>query len=491
MAQVTTKGMDAAASGADRWIVESLGRGRGAFIGRITPSGSRSFYFRYADRDRRQVRLKIGDYDPSGRAGLSVADARKIALEWSSLYRGDEKRGISPIRDLRGYFEQQRRIAEEEDRARLAELERQRREAEDAARQAELERQRRLTVRQLFERWASVELARQIGPNGKPSGRKDGGLYVRQQFERHVFPAIGDVAVADLRKSDLMAIFDTHKARGALRTVGVLFSDLKQMLRFAVLREIIPTNPLEGLGRSDVGGTVGEERERVLSVEEIRLLAQALPQSRMNRRSELAVWLILSTVCRAGELLRARWDNVDMTARKWRIPAEDAKNGREHVVHMSDFALRHMRALAELRELGRDGQPTPWLFPDREGKGPVCIKSFGKQIADRQRSALQERLSRRTLATDALVLPGGHWTAHDLRRTGATLMADKLGVHPAIVDECLNHKVPSKVSRTYQVTRRWAEQARAFDALGEFLERVISGTEERVNVIPLARGAAA
>jgi len=122
---------------------------------------------------------------------------------------------------------------------------------------------------------------------------------VRQQFERHVFPAIGDVAVADLRKSDLMAIFDTHKARGALRTVGVLFSDLKQMLRFAVLREIIPTNPLEGLGRSDVGGTVGEERERVLSVEEIRLLAQALPQSRMNRRSELAVWLILSTVCRA------------------------------------------------------------------------------------------------------------------------------------------------------------------------------------------------
>lgn len=98
--------------------------------------------------------------------------------------------------------------------------ERQRREAEDAARQAELERLRRLTVRQLSSGGHPSNWRASIGPNGKPSGRKDGGAYVRQQFERHIFPVIGDVAVEDLRKADLMAIFDTHKARGQVAHGG-------------------------------------------------------------------------------------------------------------------------------------------------------------------------------------------------------------------------------------------------------------------------------
>jgi integrase len=67
------------------------------------------------------------------------------------------------------------------------------------------------------------------------------------------------------------------------------------------------------------------------------------------------------------------------------------------------------------------------------------------------------------------VLPGGRWTAHDLRRTAATLMAS-LGISGDVIDECLNHVIESRVRRTYIRDRRAAEQTRAFDALGARLQ---------------------
>jgi len=71
-----------------------------------------------------------------------------------------------------------------------------------------------------------------------------------------------------------------------------------------------------------------------------------------------------------------------------------------------------------------------------------------------------------------LVLPGGRWTPHDLRRSAATLMAE-LGVSGDVIDECLNHIIESRVRRVYVRNRRLSDQAKAFDALGECLNRLV------------------
>jgi hypothetical protein len=65
-------------------------------------------------------------------------------------------------------------------------------------------------------------------------------------------------------------------------------------------------------------------------------------------------------------------------------------------------------------------------------------------------------------------MPGGRWTAHDLQRTAATLMAS-LGISGDVIDEWLNHKIESRVRRTYIRDRRSAAQAEAFDVFGSHL----------------------
>lgn len=340
--------------------------------------------------------------------------------------------------------------------------------AETAA--AEKAERERVTMRALFEQWQRAELTPHTRADGTRTGRKDGGQWVLDSFERRLFPRLGSVTAKDVRKTDLLCILDDCKAGGQRRTANVLLADLRQMFRFAADRDIVARNPLDGIKRATIGGK-DVERERTLSDAELKALRAAVPVANMTPRSEAAVWLILATACRVGEAMAARWEHVDMVARTWHLP--DTKNERPHTIHLSDFALRQIEALLALRVNGKDGKPVPWLFPNAASDGPVCVKSFGKQLADRQRDQ-GKPMANRAKDTASLVLAGGRWTAHDLRRTAATLMAG-LGISTDVIDECLNHKLQSKVARVYIKDRRLTEQARAFDALGAKLAAVVDG----------------
>jgi len=194
------------------------------------------------------------------------------AQQWHSLFAGHPL-GSFPYKSLADARAEARRLWSERAKGIDPRAERRRRsEAQrQEASQARLSAERRITVRKLFDRWAAIELAPHVGADGRRVGRIDGGAYVLSRFKHRIFPKIGDVAVVDLRRGDLLALLDEVKAEGKLRTAHMLFSNLKQMLRFALLREIIDRNPLDTVCARDVAGAMAM-RERVLSLEEIRTL---------------------------------------------------------------------------------------------------------------------------------------------------------------------------------------------------------------------------
>ncbi len=348
--------------------------------------------------------------------------------------------------------------------------------AKQAAAALDLAAQKRVTVRTLFEQWCAVELAPRVGADGRRIGRKDGGQYVRDQFERRVFPKLGGASIADVKRSDLMGILDSIKAEGKLTTANRVYADLNQMLRFALKRDVIERNPLDTITKRDVGGAEAA-RERVLDADEVKALAKLVPAAKMSARSATAIWLIMSTGCRVSEAMTARWEHVDQSARKWLLP--ETKNERDHTVHLSSFALRQFEQLASCRDAEHveavkrspEAKPSPWVFPSSDGSTSVCPKSFGKQLADRQRPPSKKPMKNRSKSSQSLVLKGGRWTAHDLRRSAATMMA-QLGISGDVIDECLNHMIESRVRRTYIRDRREAQQVAAFDALGQHLEQL-------------------
>ena len=153
----------------------------------------------------------------------------------------------------------------------------------------------------------------------------------------------------------------------------------------------------------------------------------------------------------------------------WLIPAENSKNGKPHSVTLSPFAVRQFEYVR-----AHNGS-SAWCYPNTDDSGPVCSKTVTKQLGDRQRQPDQGTMSRRSAKAQALLLPGGKWTPHDLRRTGATVMT-ALGVLPEVAERCLNHTEENKVKRTYQRHSYTKEMSEAWNRLGEYLDLVTRGT---------------
>jgi integrase len=330
---------------------------------------------------------------------------------------------------------------------------------------AELEEQAaRQTVKDLFERWVSLELSQR-----KESSRKE----LIRAFDKDVLPVIGKLPAEEITKAHIMNVLDNILARGARRLANRTLSELRQMFGFGYTRDIVKSDPTHRLKKADVGGKE-VERDRGLSETEIRELAGKIPAANLYRPSECAIWIMLATGCRVGDLMKARWEEVDFEGRAWTFTPEKDQTHikRTHTVFLSDFAWRQFEQLRAITG------SSPWLYPDSSVTKPVCKKSITKQIGDRQRTGA---LKNRSKLTGALLLSGGTWTPHDLRRTCTTLMVE-LGVSPDVAHLCTYHLEQDRIKRTYNRSKQQAAQAEAWRILGERLELLTRDDADNVVV---------
>lgn len=305
----------------------------------------------------------------------------------------------------------------------------------------------RVTVENLFVRWCDTDLI----------NRKD-KVEVIRMFHKDVLPDLGHLFVEDVRKGHVALVIDKLKQRGVDHLARNLLKLMRQMFRFAVTRDIIEFDPTASLSVAKMT-TKPIERDRILSELEITSLVRQLPDANLLQSTECAIWIALSTMCRIGELSKAKFSDIDVDLKTWTIPEENSKNGKAHTIFLSDFALEKFKKLKHL------AKNETWIFPNRDASTHVCEKSITKQIGGRQTDNI---LSNRSKDSQALVLTGGKWTPHDLRRTGATMMGN-LGIQPDVIEKCLNHTEENKVKRIYQRQELKQEQAQAWQTLGNRL----------------------
>lgn len=439
---------------------------------RIATNGVKTWIVRYrVDGKRRELPLSRPFALSTDDAHLSLSDARSEAARIRVLAREGT--------DVQG-------LAEEQHALQQAEQEEQR--AEEAARSLQQARDN-LTLRNLFEAWIRDGVR-----------RADGNAELIRSFEADAFPLIGKRPVRELDEHDLRSVLRSMVARGTNRSAVAMRNNLAQMFSWASKRQpwrklLAEGDPMELIEIEKIVSPdydMNNRRDRILSTDEIRELHEILSEMHVrfenaaNRRStarpieaqtEHAIWIMLSTMCRVGELSMARWEHVDMESGEWFIPRENTKGKLGNfIVYLSSFALAHFTLLNDVT--GK----TEWCFPGRGSHSHVDVRSISKQVGDRQACFKKSRdgsprkqMSKRTF-DNSLVLSGGTrgaWTPHDLRRTGATMM-QALGVSLEVIDRCQNHVLGgSKVRRHYMHHDYAAEKAAAWRLLGNRLEGIL------------------
>jgi integrase len=169
-------------------------------------------------------------------------------------------------------------------------------------------------------------------------------------------------------------------------------SNLSTMFAWTIGEGICETNPVDGTNKN----SEYVERERSLIVDgekpnydELVAVWKGAPDNEYGK----IVRLLILTLCRRDEIASLGRSEFERDARLIRLPGTRTKNGREHVVPLSDAAMEILGTV-EQRE-GRE-----FLFGS--GKGGYSGWSKSKEQMDKAVKIKKP------------------WTLHDLRRTGRT-----------------------------------------------------------------------
>jgi integrase len=238
-------------------------------------------------------------------------------------------------------------------------------------------------------------------------------------------------------------MLDAIVDRNAPIKANRVFDQFRSLCKWAIERGIIDRSPCEGMRAP----SPENKRDRVLDDAEIKLVWQAF---------ETVGWpfgkigaLLLLTGGREREVAGMEWKEIDLASRTWKLPATRAKNGREHVIPLSEAAIEIIASLPRL-------ESRKFVF-STTGRTPVSGFSNAKKYVD---AAMAESIP--------------HWTFHDLRRTVATNL-QKLGVRLEVTEAVLNHVSGSRagIVGIYQRHDWAAEKREALDKWAARLAQIV------------------
>lgn len=172
--------------------------------------------------------------------------------------------------------------------------------------------------------------------------------YVTQnlaRLEQHVFPLIGALPITEITIPIVVRVIDKIADRGTIETAKRMKGLISQVFRFASTRGLCEHNPAADL--RGILPTQEKKHHASLPIAEIPALLKAI-DARKPDFSKYAMQLLALTFVRTGELIGAKWDEIDFDREEWNIPKERMKARRPHTVPLSKQTIAIFKELQSI-----------------------------------------------------------------------------------------------------------------------------------------------
>jgi integrase len=380
---------------------------------RVGPTGAKSWVFRYTGADGKRHDLGLGPLHTIG-----LAEARELAL----AARKQRLNGVDPL---------QTRQAEKRDR-KLAPL------------------KTAVTFAEAADAYIRSHSAGWRDPRAEPQWRAS--------LRDYATPVIGDVPVDAIDTRFVMKCIEpiwTTRTETASR-VRARIEAILDWARVAGYREGENSARWKGhlenlLPRKTKVRKV--EHHAALSHSEIAAFMGELRQ--VKGVAARALEFLILSACRVGEVINARWSDLDRDARAWVIPAERMKAAQPHRVPLSDAALAILDRMSPFR------RADDFVFPG---------SMVGRSISA---SAIR-------LVMDHL---GGGATAHGMRACFRSWCADT-GVARDVAEQCLAHSIGNAVEQAYNRSDLFKRRRGVMETWANFIDH-----DKAANIVPMRKGA--
>lgn len=278
-------------------------------------------------------------------------------------------------------------------------------------------------------------------------------------LKRYARRDIGAKTVDAITTEDILKILSpiwTTKTETAKRLQG----RMENILDFAAARKYRdPLNPARWRGHLD---KLLPKPSRVKKVVHHPAMPYADVPAFMAELTEngslsaLALKFLILTATRTSEVLKAQWDEIDLEAAVWIIPAERMKARREHRVPLSEAAMNTLKALPRIT-----GNP-PYLFPGSRRGRPLSNMSMLQLMRGMGYGVHGHR---------------GDYVPHGFRSSFRDWSGEVSSFPRDVAEMALAHIIENKVEAAYRRGDLFAKRIKMMQAWADYLDKVNHGAE--------------
>lgn len=277
---------------------------------------------------------------------------------------------------------------------------------------------------------------------------------VEASMEADVFPDLGALPLAVVRPRHVLDVVRKVEARGAGETAARVLQRIRAVFRYAVREELIESNPTADVQPEEVLKPRKVTHRPALPEAELPAFLAKLDAYEGDRATAHALRLLMLTALRPGELRGAQWEEIDLAAARWRVPAVRMKMKAEHLVPLSRQAVELLEAIKP------SDQATGLVFPSPYYPGkPLSENTFNSALA---------RMGYKGIAT-----------AHGFRALFSTV-ANECGHDPDVIERQLAHIERNEVRAAYHRAAYVEDRAKLIQWWADYIDGKRQG-----NVMPI------
>lgn len=266
-------------------------------------------------------------------------------------------------------------------------------------------------------------------------------------LENHVFPEIGAKRIDAIGTAEVLSVLEPiwlsipDTARRILQRIGAIldYAHVKGKLPAEVsLRSVV-----RGLPKQE---QKVEHRAAMPHTDVPTFMASLMRQENSVGRDALKLTVL--TAVRSNETRLATWDEFDLDAATWSIPAARMKMKQPHIVPLAPTAVALLRRLRAEHQALTDGTLGERLLFSARANKPISDVTMLKAIRDMKIKTL---------------------TVHGFRSSFADWAAECTSTPKEVVEKALAHRVPNAVEAAYRRTDFLAKRRQLMEAWAAFV----------------------
>jgi integrase len=249
----------------------------------------------------------------------------------------------------------------------------------------------------------------------------DHATAVLNSLRNDAFVVLGEHPIDAITPPMILQVIRPIEKRGSLEIASKVLQRMTAVFRYAVQTGRATFNPT-----ADMRGVLKTKKVRhraALKLEDLPKFLQDLNTGDIHSTTKLALYFVIFTAARSGEVRGATWDEIDFDNKLWKIPAARMKMDTPHTIPLSQQAVAILKRMGTL--YGQEGL----IFPG--------IRDQTKQLSENTLLYALYRLGYHSRAT-----------VHGFRATFSTI-ANESGFDGDVIEKALAHEERNRVRAAY------------------------------------------